>query len=522
MSHHTFSRKARGHKSHTMRTISTLCLLFMLQTAYSQHIDKYDLHPCGTGSVEPVHIKPEVLLTHRNDSTVLYVPLTLHATAADNGLGRIRYNMLFDAVCRLNADYVGANMKFFWEGDVDVIDSTALHVHSHVNQGGQMMITHNVPNTVNSYFVSSAANNCGYNLPWGFGVVNAISCSGPNDHTWAHELGHFFKLPHPFMGWEGIAYNPSQPTPTMHSNDAYTHFLSEPVWNTDTSIYIDFEVETMDGANCLTAADKFCDTKPDYLSSRWPCGADKQSITVQKDPNGVEFKSDGRLFMSYAYDNCQDRFSNDEIARMRYVLQTTFANYLYNQSPGTTVANTQVVVSAPAQDDTLSSNGCFIQWNAVENATHYIVEVSRFASFPDVKDYLVSNNYVYLPELQDDRNYFIRIRAINRYDACTTIGPVRRFYASSLVTGVSPTAQPHQRMHVWPNPATDQLHIEWPQQPGAAAHILIYNSMGQIVWQQTSLQSPHRVSLAGMPQGPYYIVAQTGGRTYPGSFIKSE
>ena len=114
-------------------------------------------------------------------------------------------------------------------------------------------------------------------------------------------MGHNLSIQHPFLGWEGNTFDYSLPTPTEVYYD-YTYFQDTLIL--DTLIIDTAFVELMDGSNCTFAADGFCDTPPDYLSNRWQCKPDSQSIILQKDPNGVDFYSDGINFMSYAFNVC--------------------------------------------------------------------------------------------------------------------------------------------------------------------------------------------------------------------------
>jgi hypothetical protein len=481
-----------------------VCLgLFSVFALSAQVKTKYDFHPCGSGddlSFEAPH--PSELMGYRTD-TILYVPLTLHLTGTDAGLGHFPLKNLFNAVCRLNADYAESGIQFFWEGDIEYIDSSFLHQHDHVNVGGQMMLNHNVTNTVNSYFCADPAGNCGYNLPWALGVANSISCSGPNDHTWAHEIGHYLKLPHPFRGWESIQYIPGSTAPLTQTQDAYTFFQSEPVWNLDSSIMQTYEVEKMDSTNCITASDNFCDTRPDYLSYRWPCDANNLSTVTQTDPNGATFKSDGTLFMSYAYDECQSRFSGDEIARMRWTIYNLYPGLLYNQTPGEQVAAALAEIDSPTQLDTISSNGCQLTWNTVPGATHYIVEVSRFQSFSAlVSEYLVTENALFLPNLDDNKNYYTHVRAISRWDACTSFGATRTFHASSNVSGATQT-QLLETWSVFPNPASDRLTCRSIE----AGSITMFNSLAQPVgeWSKDLGSDLHIELPENLPAGHYLV-----------------
>jgi len=214
-----------------------------------------------------------------------FIPLTIHLVGTDEGSGFFTGAQLADALCTLNEDFLPTNLQFFIAGDIRYISNSTYYEHT-FGEGFQMMVNNNVPNTVNCYFVQDPAGACGYFSPGADAVAMRKSCSNANDHTWAHELGHFFSLPHTFVGWEGTDYDPTEDTPEFINGR---------------------RVERVDGTFCNDAADGFCDTPPDYISYRWPCSSQGLSNVQQRDPADSTFRSDGTLFMSYASDGCMNR-----------------------------------------------------------------------------------------------------------------------------------------------------------------------------------------------------------------------
>ncbi len=370
-------------------------------------------------------------------SDTLYTALQVHLLANDNGIGRFSVSRVLDALCRLNTDFAATGIRFYLKNELDTINSTVWWKHDSIPQGIDMMLSNNVADALNTYFVSDPAGNCGYNLPYG-GVAIAHGCSSPLNHTWAHEVGHALSLPHTFLGWEGKTYNFTQPTPDTLTYD-YTYFHD----TLDTQLPVPLDtalVEKVDGSNCANAADLICDTKPDYLSYRWDCDTQNNSVVKQRDPNGQVFYADGTLFMSYAADVCQSRFSDEQIAAMRANLQTEKTNWLYSGPLPPTITSTPVLLD-PIDNAPVPNTGVQLHWAPVVGATHYMVQVTRIASFAVKEFELVSTDTVLeLPPLAVNKLYYWHVKPFSFWDFCTGTSAAETFMTGAATATTSPDA----------------------------------------------------------------------------------
>lgn len=449
-----------------MKRLTIVFFLFLWGMAATWAQEKgHWQQPCGTPPGKTAWFKkyqanPAAL--QRNTDTLLYVPITVHITGTDAGTGYWRVNRLLDAFCKLNQDFEEANLYFYLAGDINYIDSSAWHSHETVLEGGEMMFANNVENTINTYFVSNPAGNCGYNLPYA-GIAMDVGCSGPTDDTWAHEIGHNLSVQHPFLGWEGgvsydgsVEHNYSDPAPTTVTYN-YTFFKDTLILDTliiDTAL-----VELVDGSNCHEAADGFCDTAPDYLSFRWFCNGDGESPQVQTDPNGETFRSDGSLIMCYSDDPCQSRFTTEQIAAMRANLYDEKPGHLENQTPGPVLGTDPLALVTPINGEPAQFDAVFLEWEPVDNAVGYIVQVSPLASFNALTDeYVVSETSLALPEaLINNRTYYWRVRPFNNYTFCTAMTEAQTFETAQL-SSVN-TIAAIQQAAVFPNP--QQRGLDW-------------------------------------------------------------
>lgn len=493
-------------------TLQIIILVCLTQNLSAQNEpSKYDLAPCGTLPEKDRwlldYIANGVDLPENADDT-LYVGLQLHLMASDNGTGRFSAERMLNSLCRLNTDYQPANIRFYCKNDWRLVNNSAWFQHDSLAQGVKMMFANNVPDALNAYLVAKAAGNCGYNLPYA-GVAMAHSCMGPDDHTWTHEVGHALKLPHPFRGWDYHTYNPNTQTPdTLLYNYTYFHDTL------DTTIPAPLDtglVEYVDGSNCGIAADNICDTKPDYLSYRWNCNAQGNSILVQKDPTGATFVSDGTLYMSYSDDQCQNRFSDEQISVMRAHLLTKKANWLVYTPQHQDVTDIPTLI-LPVNEQNVPVTSVFLQWSSVPNATHYVVQASRLSSFAAKEvEIVVTDTFATIVAPQANVTFYWRVRPFNYSSTCTGFSLAQKFRAVPAA-GLNTVALEGWRCYptlLAPGqPISVETPAEWLNQPGFFS---VYDVSGRLLWENTLPVNTRRIDLslptANWNSGVYYFIS---------------
>ncbi len=421
-------------------------------------------HDCGTHSYRSDWLKkyqaqPQAFETRSN--VTLYVPISIHFVGNDDGSAFYGETQLQKALCTLNEDFIDAEIQFYIEGPIHYINSSKWNEHENVVQGAEMMFANNIENTLNNYIVSNPAGNCGYNLPYA-GIALSQNCMDPSDHTWAHEIGHALSLPHPFLGWEGgighdgtIPHSYDDPAPEYVLYD-YTFFKDTLILDTmiiDTAI-----VELLDGSNCAIAADGFCDTKADYLRSRWPCDTSTGlSNTEQTDPTGAKFYSDATLIMSYANDICASRFSEEQIGAMKANLIDEKSELLENQDSPGFLTNQGSVPEYPLDDQSVYYREIELDWSSAENATHYLVQVNLASGgFLTILDTIVSDDAVVLPVLDIDEQYYWRVMPFGHTEFCGDWS----LEGSFVTSDVSHSGDLSSRsIEIFPNPSSNIINI---------------------------------------------------------------
>lgn len=500
--------------------------IFMVSLLDAQDVpSKNKLSPCGT-----VAEKSEWLGNFQKrvpsqkkivpDSQILYVPLSVHLVSRDDGFGGFAEADALKALCTLNEDFEPSNIQFYLEGGFQYLPDSELFSHQTVTDGGLKMLEYNIDNSFNCYLVSSAAGNCGYNLPYA-GVANAFACLGPDDHTWAHEMGHGFTLPHPFLGWEGgvsvnnmVPHNYGNPAPDSVFYD-YSDF-QDTLYLGAERIITGTQVEKLDGSNCLDAADGFCDTAPDYLSGRWACNDDLISPTVQTDPNGQKFQSDASLIMSYALDNCSSRFSGDQIEAMRANIAEEFPMWLSTVPPTAPITD-EFVYTGPIGGELVQFDDVTLAWESLGTDVMYKVEMSLFSdfSFTNYKD-IVGENAITLNTLQNNKNYYWRVLAFNSNSFCVEVSPTQTFETGDLVA-VHDLAHLGE-LQVYPNPLQQgsKIRVSWTTPLDTPLDVKIMDIHGrEIVTQQRNLGigSTHLALELDEPAGIYILslISEDGG-----------
>lgn len=340
--------------------------------------------------------------TELRAGTTYNIPVQFHLVGLDAGGGLLKLKQLFSDICLLNEQFASTGFHFYMYDWPNYIFNNLWYNHDYAN-GSAMMIQNNVDEVVNIYLVGDPAGSCGY-YTWGpDAIAVANSCAGDGNSTIAHELGHYFSMPHTFNGWEGET--PDNPIP-------------------------DGDQEYMDGSNCNDVADYFCDTPPDYLSYRWPCPYTDNF----EDPDGVPIHPDSSLFMSYSYDECAGRFSNQQMNAMQdFVLD--YRDYLINQPmPPYVDLDTTELLFPFHQMQNVAPGYVWLRWRAVPGAEKYHLQLSRYnlAVFLNY-DTIVEDTAILFLNLEANKTYRWNVKPLALNNACAEYTSMHMFLTSDAI-----------------------------------------------------------------------------------------
>lgn len=336
-----------------------------------------------------------------------YIPVKVHIVGTDAGEGYYKMRFLLNTFCILQEQFRAVGFHFYIYGDIQYINNSDVYEHQSVSSN--FISTNNDPAAVNVYFVEDPSGACGYYSRSGGGrpyIMIRKSCGGIDNSTVAHELGHYFSLPHTFSGWEGRS-----------SSDAATNFD-----------------EKVNGSNCAIRGDGFCDTPADFISDRWNCPYNGNKL----DANGDRFEPDGSLFMSYANDACQNKFSEEQMDAMIAYLNDEVDVLLRQPEPDTAITE-DIELYFPSDENNLPFGYVNLKWNKVDGATHYFVTGTRFTNPNAVSfEFITTDTSTLIENLTPGFRYRWKVQPYNGANTCRGFSEEFAFttLSSDLIPGV--------------------------------------------------------------------------------------
>ena len=424
------------------------------------------------------------------------LPVVVHITEDQNLNQAVSISELLNAFCKLNQDFAASGIQFYIKS-IEYLVRPDYYEHQQIQTAVSMIANHSQPNVINVFFVKTAVEEgiCGYNLVnqdrKSLGMTLAGSCTNSFNSNWAHEMGHYFSLPHTFNGWEGIIHDYRTPAPELVNN---------------------VPVERADGSNCDSAGDGFCDTPADYLNGRWFCAEDGASSFLQMDPIGASFRSDGSMIMSYAQDGCSHKFSPKQISAMQNYLVSERVNLMGEPITFSAIRPNQIRLTYPAMAEQVGyTERLRFEWERIDGALGYILEVSLLPTFAVMEQQLFTfTANLSVDGLRPNRTYYWRIRPFNGKYTCPVYSVVQSFSIQSLTTNIQ---EPKNLavLRVMPNPLPSGMQpaIEMVTITKDNWFVTLRNAAGQYLYQQ---------SLTLMP-GQHDLLLDINSKLTPGIYI---
>jgi len=428
------------------------------------------------------------------------VPVQIFITLGPDGQKAVEVTNMLNAFCKLNEDFNNTGLQFFIKR-ITYLDRPDYYDHTNIGKAVSMIHSYRQEGSVNVFFVNTAVEQgiCGYNVVdqdrHSMGMALAGDCTNSYNSNWAHEMGHYFSLPHTFNGWEGYIHDYREPAPQVVNN---------------------VPVELADGSNCSIAGDGFCDTPADYLNGRWFCAEDGASSFPQIDPSGANFRSDGTMIMSYAQDGCSNRFSNRQTSAMQNYLLSQRKDHLMNAQEFSAIRSRDIITKYPAMGDQIgASDRIRFEWDRIEGALGYVLEVSMLPTFAvlEKQEFVFTANHS-VAGLRKNRTYYWRVRAFNGRFTCPVYSEVMSFKLMGTTTSAQePIDLAKFALGPNPLPVGKELNVQLVTSSANTWDLSLHNTSGQELAreQRTLTAGDHNWNVsatAGLPPGLYLLRLQ--------------
>jgi len=340
---------------------------------------------------------PKNIQANREDW--VFIPVMFHLVSEGNGDGRINYGPILKNLARINKDYNGFKMRFYIYGFNELKNS---QIYLSPSTSLNAIVANKDPNALNIFITENAdtqggglGTTLGYYSPQGDYIIVRKQELTSATSTLSHEIGHFFTLKHTFYGWEANPWNEAE-----HTN--HVTLINAPGTN--------IPVEIMQRTNCSIAADGFCDTPPDYNFGITSNGC---NYTYQVyDSNDDLIIPQKNNFMSYFNDCSTYVFTDEQTQAMKNSFYGDQRDFLRREYvPDTAMISSTIQFTNPTAGSTVPTyNAVTIEWNPVDGATDYLLEITGNGK---MTTYFSSEPSIFITDLSPNITYIVLLIPFN-------------------------------------------------------------------------------------------------------------
>ena len=416
-------------------------------------------------------------ISNRSDNDWIYIPLQFHIVTPANGEGGIDELKILDELCTINKNYTPHKMKFYLTPEFNYIQNNALYDDPGSAFAEAKIKTSKNKSAVNIFLVndigsgSSPGQILGYFSPLLDVVVIRNNQVGINAQTVSHELGHFFSLAHPFDGWGETPYNPA-----THGNPVNILTIKENGKN--------YVIEFMNKSNCNDAADKLCDTPPDYNFGLVDPEQDCKLNGPFLDYNQDTIVTMENNYMGYFFNCGKYQFTPMQEVAMRADYLHTLRSYIRTGViPDTMLIDpaTFNVVSPQNNEITTYFNEVTLDWDDMPNASDYVVTIYAPSDPSNIFKYFVKTSEVTVTELAKNKKYYWHVRPFNNGNTCNSKLGGYSFKTGGYGVGIHEEFADGEDFTIFPNPVTNQQVYIYSKKSVKNIEVEVYNSLGQLV-----------------------------------------
>lgn len=481
-----------------MKLLSFLGLLHCLAAvAHAQE-------PCGTVATPQVlswwDTRAQTLQRIAAKGTQTYsVPVHIHIVGDDNGAGYYQTANAYELICELNQRFAPLQISYFLDDSITHINNS-LYTNPSAPYVNQMMNTYNRSRVCNIYLVPNLTGLCGYTYfpnqgpaQGRGGIVLKNGCSLPGNSDPTHEMGHYFSLLHTFQDW----------------NTA--------------------NAELVNGSNCATKGDHFCDTRADWQDFRWNC----PYTGSHQDANGDYYMPDSSLYMGYSNVPCPTRFSPQQQQAIIYS-RANDRPYLDSTAAPSYPVLTTTNLLLPVDGDMAvpSSNNAAFRWNKMAGATQYnlLIILATATSFNTTVLNVVTPDTAYIVNsLQAGTSYKWEVLPLNYIQTCIApdaSGIQRHNFGVVYANSVADVGGNIQRLALYPNPVSgiENLMLSLTLKSSTSIVVQLVALDGRIVFEQelkaSAGKASYSIPAANLSSGMYCIRLRSADFDITRRFVK--
>lgn len=396
-----------------MRLVFTILSLGLLCHLQAQKVDY-----AGSNCVDLPHELRQRLIANKKalqsgrafPRESIYVPVKFHLAAESDGAGRIEVADVLNQLCALNKEFEASGFIFYINSGFNLINNTNVFENPTTATGVARMIRESReegPNSLNIFITQNADRGSiengtvlGFYSIQNDWIVIRKSQVGNGENTLAHEIGHYFSLNHPHIGWESDPWNKSD-----HGNPVLIRSING------------VQIELVDKSNCESAGDMVCDTPPDYnFGLTWDTRCPEFDLDVA-DRNRDTIVPAQNNYMSYFLGCGPYEFSPQQNDIMMADYNSSLKSYLRTgYTPNLDPVTEKVALLSPNNNTTAEFyNGVELKWTASENATNYSILIR---GGQDELAFQTQDTALYITELSPDRTYTWSVTPYNESSAC--------------------------------------------------------------------------------------------------------
>ncbi len=408
-----------------------------------------------------------------------YIPVHFHIVTKSDGTGAAEQYKILNELCFMNKNYEGFKMKFYLSEGFSFIASDKLYSEpgSAISSAKIKANKKKYKNAVNIFIVNEIPSiNAGPGRTLGYYtskydvLIVRKDQFGINSKTLSHELGHYFSLAHPFNGWEEDPYDAQK-----HGNPLKIKTIKYAGKN--------YLIEFMNKSNCDIAADKLCDTPPDYnfgITDDGDCKLNGPILDYNKDTI-VTMENN---YMSYFFGCIQFTFTPMQISAMRADFKSNKRSHIrsgYVPKVAKLDNDNGKIVEPKNNATTQYYDDVTLDWEDVPGANLYLVRVSlKSQSFNGIYYWVEGESKLVLNNLVKNKRYKWYVRAFNDGNTCGKEFGGYSFKAGAFASATIDTDN-YSELSIYPNPIkNDQIYFKTNKELGNA-EIKVYSLDGKIM-----------------------------------------